>query len=233
MDKKTAFITGGNRGLGYETALQLAKANYAVFIGSRNWDKGNEAAQNIRSESQNEDVWAVPTDLSDNSSFANTLERITERTNRLDVLIHNAAIFPNYDDSTSADINQLKSVFDTNVWSAIELSRVLLPALSKSDAGRIVHVSSGMGDIREPNPSAFAYRMSKAGINAVTVFMGSDLKSAGISVVSVCPGWCRTDMGGNEAPRSAEQGGRSIFLAATQPNIESGAFYRDGVKVGF
>lgn len=233
MDKKIAFITGGNRGLGYHTALLLARAKYAVFIGSRNLENGNTAAEAIRSESQNGDVWAVETDLADVSSFSKILKTIQERTNRLDILIHNAAIFPNYDDSTTADLAQVKSVFDTNVWSAIQLSRVLLPVLSNGHSGRIVHVSSGMGDIREPNPSAFAYRMSKAALNAATVFMGADLRAAGISVVSVCPGWCRTDMGGSEAPRSAQEGGRSIFLAATEPTVESGAFYRDGVKVGF
>lgn len=233
MVKKVAFITGGNRGLGYETAMQLAEAGYAVFIGSRNKENGEEAARKIKEATNNEDVWAVATDLSNQSTFSEALKTISSRTSKLDILIHNAAIFPNYDDSTSVDMDQLKSVFDTNVWSAIALSRALLPVLSKSQDARIVHVSSGMGDIREPNPTAFAYRMSKAGINAATVFMGADVKSSGVSVVSVCPGWCRTDMGGSEAPRSSKQGGRSIFLAATQSGIESGSFYRDGVKVGF
>ena len=116
----------------------------------------------------------------------------------------------------------------TNALGALRVSQAFVPHLLKSPAGRIVNISSGAGQLNDMGTWSPAYAASKTSLNAITCLLAAALKDKGIAVNSVCPGWCRTEMGGPNAPRSAEEGAAGIvWLAADAPQKETGLFWRD------
>lgn len=228
--QKIVVVTGGNRGLGFETSRQLAKQGYKVILTSRNENKGKVAAQNLQVEGL--DVISFPLDVTNDNSSRNLAEFIRQHFGKLDVLVNNAAIYidPQVGNNSifNAKIDALQKTIDTNVYGVLRVTQALIPFMKQQNYGRIVNVSSGMGQLSHMGGGYPGYRISKTALNAMTRIFASELTGTNILVNAVCPGWVKTDMGGANAPRTLEQGVDTIVWLATLPNDgTTGEFFRD------
>lgn len=216
---KTVLITGAYRGLGYETARQLSERGWRVILTARRKKEGAVAAAKLKNAT------FLEMDITDVGSVA----RAAKQVKSLDVLINNAAIIPEHDqDVLTIAPEVMGSTIETNALGALSVSQAFVPHLLKSSGGRIVNVSSGAGQLSDMGTWAPAYSTSKTTLNAITCLLAAALKEKGIAVNSVCPGWCRTEMGGSGAPRSPEEGAAGIvWLAADAPQDKTGLFWRD------
>ena len=216
---KTVLITGAYRGLGFEAACQLSERGWQVILAARRKDQGAAAAAKLKNAS------FLELDITDGSSVA----RAAKKVSRLDVLINNAAIIAESDqDVLTVRPEIVARTIETNALGALRVSQAFVPHLLKSSGGRIVNVSSGAGQLSDMGTWSPAYSASKTTLNAITCLFAAALKEKGIAVNSVCPGWCRTEMGGSTAPRSVEEGAAGIvWLAADAPQDKTGLFWRD------
>lgn len=231
--QKIAIVTGGNRGIGLEICKQLLQKGYAVVMGSRDLKKGKAAAKEafkgILSAGRQPEVCQL--DLTDQHSISQAAQWMEKEYGQLDLLINNAGILPNADSSAHVQAETIDQTFQTNVYGSLRLTQALLPLLKRSDSARIVNVSSGMGAFSEMEGGYTAYRLSKTALNGLTKIMSIDFQQNEIKVIAACPGWCRTGMGSENAPRNAHQGASSIVWAATDEKAENGHFYRDGERL--
>jgi NAD(P)-dependent dehydrogenase (short-subunit alcohol dehydrogenase family) len=216
---KTVFITGAYRGLGYEVARQLSERGWKVILTARQQERGSAAAAKVKNAS------FLELDVTDDASVARAAKAVPE----LDVLINNAAIIAEGDqDILTIRPEVFARTIASNALGALRVSQAFLPHLLKSPAGRIVNVSSGAAQLSDMGTWSPAYAASKTALNAITCLLAAALNDKGIAVNSVCPGWCRTEMGGPNAPRSVEEGAAGIvWLAADAPQKETGLFWRD------
>ena len=234
--KQVALVTGSNRGLGFETVIQLARKGLQVILTSRDEPRGQEAARRVRAEVGEEVVAFHQLDVTDLGSV-DRLERFVRGTfGRLDALINNAGVFldggdPDWDRAesiTCARIETLRRTMEANVYGPLRLIRTFMPLMKKRRYGRIVNVSSGMGQLSEMQGGYPAYRISKTALNALTRIVAEETKDLNILVNSACPGWVRTDMGGPEGQRTPAQGADTIVWLATLPDGgPTGGFFRD------
>ena len=228
--KKIATVTGANRGIGFETCRQLAQQGLKVVLTSRNFAKGKAASEHLQQEGL--DVAFHPLDVTEASSIEELKQFLTQEFGRCDVLVNNAGIFPDLQESNTsvfhAQVETLRRGMETNVFGALQLSQALVPLMQIHHYGRIVNVSSGMGQLSEMNGGYPAYRLSKTALNALTRIFADELKETNILVNSVCPGWVKTDMGGTNATRTPEQGTETIvWLAALPDGGPTGGFFHD------
>ena len=228
-DQRVALITGGNRGLGRETARQLATQGYRVILGCRDLERGKAVAAEIEGNAE-----AIELDVTSEVQTSR-LRASIESQGRLDVLVNCAGIVggAGYDSSVlELDLSELQRVLDVNVAGAIRVSAATVPLMRRGGVGCIVNVSSGMGQLSDMNSGAPAYRLSKTALNAFTRILSQELADTQIKVNSVCPGWVRTDMGGPEASLSVEEGVRGIVWAATLgADGPTGGFFRHGTRI--
>ncbi len=228
---KTALITGAYRGLGFETARQLAARDFQVFLTARRSEQGLKAVAAI--EKAGGKAAFVELDVTDESSIRKAAANVARQVDHLDVLINNAAIVEDAD--TKANMltihrDQLLRTFVTNTLGPLLVTQAFHPLLSKSASPRIINISSGAGQLGDPGTWAPAYSTSKTALNAITVHLAGTLTA--FAVNSVCPGWVRTDMGGPNAPRSVEQGVDTIVWLATEaPQTLTGKFLRDRQEI--
>jgi len=227
-----ALVTGANRGLGRETARQLAQKGFRVLLTSRS-ESGREVAAAFRKEGLAVDFHQL--DVADGQSIAELTEFLTAAYGHLDVLINNAGIhYDTFQNTLTADFSIVEEALRVNTIGPWRVSKALLPLLQKSTAGRIVNVSSSSGSFADSWPGTPAYSMSKCALNMLTLKMAADLQGSNVKVNSVCPGWVRTDMGGPEAPRGVDEGAASIIWAALIPEDgPNGGFFRDGEAVAW
>ncbi|HLH53374.1 MAG TPA: SDR family NAD(P)-dependent oxidoreductase [Verrucomicrobiae bacterium] len=216
---KTVLITGAYRGLGFEVARQLSERGWQVILSARKKDQGSAAAGRLKQAA------FVELDITSNASVARAAKEVAA----LDVLINNAAIISDGDeDLLTVPPELVLRTIETNALGALRVSQAFVPHLVRSSAGRIVNVSSGAGQLSDMGSWSPAYATSKATLNAITCLLATALKGKGVAVNSVCPGWCRTEMGGLAAPRSVEEGAAGIaWLAADAPQDKTGLFWRD------
>jgi NAD(P)-dependent dehydrogenase (short-subunit alcohol dehydrogenase family) len=242
---KVAFITGGNKGIGLETARGLGRLGYAVVIGCRDGRKGDAAAEQLRGEgiAAAESVRFDVTRPADHAHVADHMER---RFGKLDALVNNAGValdpsdFGNpggFNTTETISAEALRATFDTNFFGVVALTQALLPLLRKSPAGRVVNLSSVLGSLTlhaDPasdiyNVKAFAYDASKTALNAFTVHLAHALRGTPIKVNSAHPGWVKTDMGGAAAPMELSEGGKTSVQLATLPaDGPSGGYFHLG-----
>jgi NAD(P)-dependent dehydrogenase (short-subunit alcohol dehydrogenase family) len=237
-DKKIALITGGNKGIGLETARQLGKLGVTVLIGVRDEAKGEAAVADLKKDGV--EVRAVKLDMENPADYAAVAKLIEKDYGRLDILINNAGIFldgrkANETSTTSKDI--LQKTFNTNFFAVVGLTQTLLPLLKKSLGGRIVNLSSILGsNTLHATPGSFiydaktfAYDASKAALNSFTVHLAHELKDTKIKVNSAHPGWVKTDMGGEGAQLDIVTGAKtSVELATLQDSGPNGEFLHLG-----
>lgn len=229
-NSKIAVVTGGNRGLGFEASRQLAKQGYQVIVTSRDEEKGQIATENLQAEGLN--VQFRPLDVTINESSYKLAEYLDQQFGKLDILVNNAGVYidvqANSNRIVTTSIETIQKTLDTNVYGVLRVTQALLPLMKAQNYGRIVNVSSGMGQLSSMTGGSPGYRISKTALNAVTRIFASELQGTNILVNAVCPGWVKTDMGGLEAPRTPEQGVDTIVWLATLPDGGyTGGFFRD------
>ncbi len=225
--KKIAVVTGGNLGIGFEACRQLATKGIKVILTSRDEAKGKAAAEKLQAEGL--DVIAHPLDVTSAESCDRLAQFLGDLFGRVDVLVNNAGV---YLDSGSGVFNTrvdtLRQTMETNVYGPLQLSQALIPLMKEHNYGRVVNVSSGMGQLTDMTGGSPGYRISKTALNALTRILSAELQGPNILVNSVCPGWVKTDMGGAGAPRTPEQGADTIVWLATLPDDgPTGGFFRD------
>lgn len=257
--KRVALVTGGNRGLGRETARQLARRGFHVILTSRDEEAGRAVARELEKEGLS--VEHRPLDVANHESVAKLAESLRRDGTKLHVLVNNAGI-----SMQGFDTEVARKTLEINFFGAMRVTDALMPTVE--DGGNIVMVSSGLGELSGVGPplrERFAgpsltrealvelaqsfvrdvkegrhtqagwpssgYRVSKISLNALARVLARDLRARKIRVNAVCPGWVRTDMGGPSASRSVEEGAASIVWAALLEDDTTGGFFRDGKPV--
>ncbi len=221
--QKTVLVTGANRGIGLEVCRQLGKLGHHIFLSARHREKGEKAVANLIDENIRADF--IQMDVADEESIKKAAKEFGKKSEKLDVLINNAAILKDTE-ITKMTTKELVNVLDINVFGAFVVIREFLLFMDKGS--RIINVSSGAGALADMGTYAPAYSISKTALNAITKQFAGALKHKGIAVNSVTPGWVRTEMGGASATRSVEQGANAIVWLATEaPADKTGLFWRD------
>lgn len=230
QSQKIALVTGANRGLGLQACKVLAELNYHVLLTSRNKDKGIKAADDLRNQGFN--VIFHPLDVTDSDSIQVLAAFVQKQYSRLDALINNAGIFPDAGKGQPSNsifdtsLDTVRAGLETNTLGALAMAQTFIPMMRGN--GRVVNISSGMGQLSDMNGCCPGYRLSKTAINAVTRIFADELQGTNVKINSVCPGWVRTDMGGANADRPIEEGvGTIIWLATLPDDGPSGGFFRD------
>ena len=222
---KIALITGANRGIGYAIAQGLLNADFQVIIGARSLEKGEIAAEKLNSPS----VSAVEIDIADDNSINNAFNELNNKIDRLDVLINNAGIYPdNGFNILTIERDLLTKTLNVNTFGAIKTTQIFLPLLEKGDKARIINYSSGYGQLAGLSAGVPSYCLSKLAVNGATIMLADALASKNITVNAVDPGWVSSDMGGENAPRTPEQGAdTAVWLATIDSVKDSGKLWRD------
>ena len=226
--KKVAIVTGGNRGIGREIARQLARQGLDVVIGVRDLEKGNRTVEELAAGGIN--VHALQLDVLDTHSVRRFVEAVERKHGAPTVLVNNAGVFPGSREARVEDLptSVWRETLETNLFGAVRMCREVVPLMKRMRYGRIVNVSSGLGQMHKMSGGIPAYRVSKAALNALTATLAAELAGSGILVNSMSPGWVRTDMGGEEAPRNVEEGAdTAVWLAQLPSNGPTGQFFRD------
>lgn len=219
-----ALVTGANKGIGLEVVRQLATLGWRVFLTGRSLPSVRKAASSLGPS-----VIPVPLDITSRISIEAAYSATSQAVTHLDVLINNAGIL-DHDEGSIFELRpqRLQRMFETNTIGALLVTQTFLPLLRKSQSARIINVSSGAGQLSEMGTWAPAYSISKTALNGVTSQLAAALTDSNIAVNSVCPGWVKTDMGGNEAPRSVEEGADTIvWLATESPQSMTGLLIKD------
>lgn len=232
-----ALITGANRGIGFETARQLGKLGHRVILTSRDGIKGKAATDKLQTEGL--DVLYHPLDVDREDSRLQLFKYLEERHGRLDALVNNAGIMPDGDPAQpqqasvfDAELDQVRQSMETNLYGPLRLAQLAVPVMRRNGYGRIVNVSSGLAQISEMRGAFAAYRLSKTALNALTRILAAEVRGENILVNSVSPGWVRTRMGGENAPRPPVEAVRGItWLATLDDNGPSGGFYQDRMAI--
>lgn len=237
--KKVALITGANKGLGLEMARQLGRSGVTVVLAARDPQKGEAAAAQLRNE-KGIDARFLKLDVTDNEDHRAAAVYFEKEFGRLDILINNAGISleglgVGKASTTPGDV--LRRTFETNFFAPVALTQALLPLLEKSDAGRIVNMSSILGsqtlhaDPKSPIYAfkALAYDASKTALNSFTIHLAHELKDTKIKVNSAHPGWVKTDMGTDAAPMDILEGGKTgVDLALLGEDEPTGGYFHLG-----
>ncbi len=240
MERKLALVTGGNKGIGLETARQLARQGVQVILASRDVSRGEVATQGLVKEGL--PVEYLQLDVNDADSIQGAAAEVERRHGRLDILINNAGTVQDaMDKSPSAQtLETWRKTFDTNVFGLVATTQAFLPLLRKSKAGRIVNLSSRLGSISDqadPKSPYYdfkipAYNVSKAAVNAWTVQLAHELRNTPIKINAVHPGHVKTDMGGANAPMEIVDGAKSsVELALIPDDGPNGGFFHLGERL--
>jgi NAD(P)-dependent dehydrogenase (short-subunit alcohol dehydrogenase family) len=235
-DSPIVVVTGAYRGLGLETCRQLAECGYLVVLTARREAEGRAAADGLADRGL--DVRFRALDVTDAASVQRLRDGLRDELGRIACLVNNAGIFPDPAPGSKAssifqaDLDTVRRGLETNTLGALRVCQALIPLMEGN--GRVVNVSSGMGQLSEMNGCCPGYRLSKTALNAVTRILADELFGTGVKVNAVCPGWVRTDMGGSDATLSVEEGARGIVWAATLPDDgPSGGFFRHGEPIAW
>jgi NAD(P)-dependent dehydrogenase (short-subunit alcohol dehydrogenase family) len=244
-NKKVALITGSNRGIGFETAKQLGEQGITVILTARKLEAAEAAAAKLAALGI--DAHGIQLDVTKAEERAAAADYIEAKFGKLDILVNNAGVAPEESLFVSKTLDtteeEFKYIYDTNFFSIVFLTKALLPLIKKSDAGRIVNLSSILGSLTihalPESPIAgfqvLSYNSAKAALNMFTIQLAAKLASFGIKVNSAHPGWVQTELGGNEqAPMSIEDGAKtSVQLALLDHDGPTGKFMHMGEEMAW
>ncbi|WP_375450086.1 SDR family NAD(P)-dependent oxidoreductase [uncultured Devosia sp.] len=239
-DNRIALVTGANQGIGLQLAKELVANGVTVLLGSRSAEKGEAAAKDIGAGAV-----AIQIDVTDAASIAAAAERIRAEFGRLDLLVNNAGIsntrngdfelaeFSNNSRASNASLQEVRAIWDTNVFGVLAVYQAMLPLLQQGVAARIVNVSSGVGSLTRNADPAFPYRSifgpgyaaSKTALNAMTLAMMIELEGTGIKVNLVSPGFTSTALNNYAGTESVEDGSREVVrVCLLGPDGATGTF---------
>lgn len=227
-EKRVALVTGANKGIGFEICRQLARKELRVILTSRDAKKGLRAQKALTKEGL--DVLCRELDVTRRRSVTALARYLSKEHGRVDVLVNNAGIL--IDKSSTSVLDEKEDVFhatlETNFFGALRVCQAVVPLMRTHDYGRVVNLSSGLGQLDEMGDGNAAYRTSKTALNTLTRMVATATADDNILVNSMCPGWVRTDMGGPAASRSVEKGAETAIWLATLPDSgPTGGFFRD------
>jgi NAD(P)-dependent dehydrogenase (short-subunit alcohol dehydrogenase family) len=243
-NKKVALITGGNRGIGYETAKQLGEKGVAVIVAARNINAAEETAAKLAE--QGIEAYGIQLDVTNAGERKAAAAYIEQKFGKLDILVNNAGVGPKDEDlfvkkTVATTEDEFEYIFNTNLFSVVYLTNDVLPLLKKSNAGRIVNLSSILGSLTlhaDPeSPIAdfkrLSYAASKTALNTFTILLADELKGTNIKVNSAHPGWVQTELGSVEhAPMSVPDGAKtSVELALIGEDGPNGRFIHLGEEL--
>jgi len=235
MKKRTVLITGANKSIGFETAREMGKLGYKIWLGCRDAARGQDAVSLLRSEGI--EVQLAIIDVTDQESIDAAVGQIKSEDGKLDVLINNAGIPGTWPIAPEAqDISDIMTIYNTNVFGVIRVTQTFLPLLKSGEEPRIIMVSSGLGSLEwvsdRSHPysqvAALGYTSSKTALNGVTVAFANALSEYGISVNAVDPGYTATDFNGHSGYRTVSEAAKGIvWLAAEASQTMTAGFYFD------
>lgn len=232
-EKKVALVTGANRGLGFEACRQLAGQGFKVILTSRDEMRGKQATATLVEEGLDVDFHLL--DVTNSGSIQLLDAYIRREHKRLDVLINNAGVFLDKGDNSSVfkvATDTIRNTMEVNVFGPLLMIQMFVPLMKEQGYGRVVNVTSGMGQLSEMGGEYAAYRMSKAALNALTRIVTAELGDVNVLVNAVCPGWVKTDMGGPNAHREVEEGVDTIvWLAVLADGGPTGKIFRDRKEI--
>ncbi len=235
MQKRIALVTGGNRGLGFETCRQLARSDFTVLLTARDPNKGSFAVNEL-TDKEGLDVIYYLLDVTNKDHIETISKQVEQQFGRLDVLVNNAAIlYDTWQYAIDADLDLIRQAMVTNVYGPWKLCQAFIPTMKRNGYGRIVNVSSLGGSLHYMQEGRTpAYSISKAALNVLTRKFAVELRGTGILVNSIDPGWLATDMGGRGGG-PVEEGTHGIVWAATLPDDgpNGGFFYGQGKPVSW
>lgn len=223
VEGKIALITGANKGIGLEIARQLGTQGITVLLGVRDEKRGHEAAERLQAE--HIDAHVVQLDVTNQNTIDTAASYIDSEFGKLDILVNNAGIAIDSVPPSQLDIEDLRRTYDTNVFGVFAVTKAMLPLLRKSDAGRIVNMSSGLGSLTQNSDPNYeyaqikilAYNSSKTALNAMTIQFAHELKDTPIKVNSADPGYVATDINDHRGTRTVQQGATAAVRLATLP----------------
>jgi NAD(P)-dependent dehydrogenase (short-subunit alcohol dehydrogenase family) len=240
--RKTALVTGANKGIGREIARQLGQKGYSVWLGCRDTKRGEEAAAQLRKDGL--DVHLLALDVTDDASVKAAAVTYGKTSDTLDVLVNNAGVATGgYSAPTEASLDDMHALYEVNVFGPVRVTQAFVPFLRKGGNGRIVMMSSSLGSIGEQldmtsgtyGVNLLGYNSSKSALNMITVSFAKELASYGIKVNAANPGYVATDLNNHQGYRSVEQGAAiAVHLATLGPMGPTAGFFNDGTeaKVG-
>ena len=238
MKKRTVLITGANKSIGFETAREMGKLGYKIWLGCRDAARGQDAVSLLLSEGI--EVRLAIIDVTDQESIDAAVGQIKSEDGKLDVLINNAGIPGTWPIAPEAqDISDIMTIYNTNVFGVIRVTQAFLPLLKSGEEPRIIMVSSGLGSLEwvsdRSHPysqvAALGYTSSKTALNGVTVAFANALSEYGISVNAVDPGYTATDFNGHSGYRTVSEAAKGIvWLAAEASQTMTAGFYFDGKR---
>jgi NAD(P)-dependent dehydrogenase (short-subunit alcohol dehydrogenase family) len=233
-DRKTALITGANKGIGLEIARQLGTQGITVLVGARDRERGRVATEALRAEGI--DAHSVTLDVTDEASIGAAAQEIEQQFGKLDILVNNAAVALDRRPPSQLDLETFRRTYETNVFGIFAVTCAMLPLLRKAPAPRIVNMASGLASLTQtsdPNSPLFnvnliAYNSSKTAINALTVQFANELRDTPIKVNSADPGYVATDLNQHSGPRTVQQGAKEPVRLATLPaDGPTGRFFNE------
>jgi NAD(P)-dependent dehydrogenase (short-subunit alcohol dehydrogenase family) len=234
-EKKVALITGASKGIGIEIARQLSQLDITVLVGARDQERGISASEQLLSEGL--DTHFILVDVTQATSIESAIGKIRDDFKRLDILVNNAGIqIDTHSGILELDPVIFQNTLETNAFGPLLLAQATVPIMKANGYGRIVNMASTLGSLAEiaspdsPYNAVLspAYRLSKTLLNGITVLLAKELRGSNILVNSVCPGWVRTGMGGEEAPITPAQGADTPVWLATLPDEgTTGGFFRE------
>lgn len=233
-ERSTALVTGANKGIGLEIARGLGRLGHRVWVGSRDPDRGEAAAAELRGEGL--DARVLHIDVTDDAGVATAAAALGRETDRLDALVNNAGISTGWGPPSEDTIVNVRAIYEVNVFGAIRATHAFLPLLKASKSPRIVMVSSSLGSLAWASdfgaPMAqvnlLGYNSSKSALNAVTVAFAKELDPLGFKVNAACPGYTATDLNQHQGHRTPEQGATIGVRLATLPDDgPNGGFFND------
>ncbi len=241
-NQRIARVTGANRGLGLAICRQLAQKGIAVNLAARDPDTGRAACSQLKREGIRVGH-TLQLDVTEEDSIRSAIDEIKKIFGRLDILVNNAGIVVD-DKATILDMkaDMLQMTLQTNFYGPLALCQSCIPIMRACHYGRIVNISSTLGSLADitdfgspySGSQTPAYRLSKTMLNGLTALIAREVKDDNILVNSVCPGWIRTDMGGNQAPLSPEEGADTpVWLATLPDDGPSGGFFRDRERIAW
>ncbi|HVV29976.1 MAG TPA: SDR family NAD(P)-dependent oxidoreductase [Mycobacteriales bacterium] len=233
--KRIALVTGANKGIGFAVAQGLGELGHTVLLGARDVGRGEQARNALR-DTGVDDVHLVAIDVADDASVADAAHRIDLEFGRLDTLVNNAGVKLEFHPAppSQASMEEVRATYATNVFGTMSVTLAMLPLLRRSEAGRIVNLSSGLGSLglAADTSTVYAtkcmlgYNTSKTAINAVTLQFANELRAGPIKVNAADPGYTNTDMTHRDGARTASQAARVAIRLATLPDDgPTGAFF--------
>lgn len=217
LDGQVALVTGATRGIGAEVASQLTDLGTTVYAGAR--DTADITAPDQR---------ALELDVTDPDDATAVTDRLESEAGRLDILVNNAGVFERAETLHELSLETLDATFAVNLRGPMVVTRAVTPLLLEGDGGRVVNLSSDLGQIATMGGSYPAYRVSKAGLGGFTAYLDGEYCDEGLIANAASPGWVRTDMGGESAPRSPAEGADTpVWLSRFRPGSPGGLFWKD------